>query len=335
MFLCFFTSLKKQLPCLFEYYECLWRFLTNTNQGVALSNCTAPVDRVGANNLIITTPAHLPPSLTIGAITNLFVRFEDTQARLVNRNLRRKLLLASELARLAAPSVLLVDDLPLDDLDAVTHVKKLSKQGTTVVCSMQTYSLNILEKFEKIIVISKKNIIFNGSLKGFYGIFKWVAHFNILISDLLHHSGLFCAPYYNPVEYLIDLTRTEQQPEWVQEDGGDFIVTVGYNGKCNNSGEESSPAVRGKNSKNSIQTQVTKHKANHEILSRSFYGYHGKQSMWTAFSNYNFYQKLNCQRASGENNLTTFLHEEKLKHQRFNWKEFQVFFCTKKSCRKC
>lgn len=297
-------------------------------------SCTAPVDRVGANNLIITTGTLTSVTRCQGNHESVF-RFEDTQARLLTRHLRRKLLLASELASVTAPSVLLVDDLPLEDLDAVTHLRELSKLGTTVVCSMQTYSLHILEKFEKIIVISKKNIIFNGSLTGFYGIFKWVAHFNILISDLLHHSGLFCAPYYNPVEYLIDLARTEQQHEWVQ-DGGDFIVTVGYNGKCNNSGEESSPAVRGKNTKNSIQTprQLTKHKAHHEIKLESFYDYHGKQSMWTAFSNYNFYRKLNCQRASGENNLTTFLHEEKLKHQRFNWKEFQVFFCTKK-CRKC
>ena len=286
---------------------------------------------MGANNLIITTGTLTSVTHYQGNHDSVF-RFEDTQARLLTRHLRRKLLLASELTSVTAPSVLLIDDLPLEDLDAVTHVRELSKQGTTVVCSMQTYSLNILEKFEKIIIISKKNIIFNGSLTGFYGIFNWVAHFNILISDLLHHSGLFCAPYYNPVEYLIDLARTEQQHEWVQDDGGDFIVTVGYNGKCNNSGEESSPAVRGKNTKNSIQAprQVTKHKAHHEIILESFYDHHGKQSMWTAFSNYNFYRKLNCQRASGENNLTTFLHEEKLKHQRFNWKEFQVFFCKKK-----
>ena len=252
---------------------------------------------------------------------------EDTQVRLLPRHARRKLLLASELATVTAPSVLLVDDLPLEDLDAVNHIKELSDRGTSVVCSMRTCSLHVLEKFEKIIVIFKKNIIYNGSLTGLWNIL-WNAHFNVLISDLLHHSSLFCAPRYNPVEYLIDLARTEPQSECVQEDGGDFIVTVGDNGKCNNSGEESSPAVWGKNSKNLSQKPqlVTKHKARHEMKWESFYDYHGKQSVWTAFSNYNFYQKLNCQRASGENNLTTFLHEEKLKHQRFNWKEFQVFF---------
>ena len=132
-----------------------------------------------------------------------------------------------------------------------------------------------------------------------------------------------CPPFYNPVEYLIDLARTEQQ--------SDFTVTVGDNEKCNNSGEESSPAVEGKNTKNQSQTlqKVKKHKDQHEMKLAGFYDYHGTQRMWTAFSNYNFYRKLNCQRASGENNLTTFLHEEKLKHQRFNWKEFQVFFFAK------
>ena len=125
------------------------------------------------------------------------------------------------------------------------------------------------------------------------------------------------------MEYLIDLARTEQQ--------SDFTVTVGDNGKCNNSGEESPPAVEGKNTQNQSQTlqKVKKHKDQHEMKLATYYDYHGTQRMWTAFSNYNFYRKLNCQRASGENNLTTFLHEEKSKHQRFNWKEFQVLFLQK------
>ena len=262
---------------------------------------------------------------------------EDIPVRLLARHLRRKILLACELSALAVPSVLLIDDLPLEDLDTVSHIKELSRRGTSVVCSMQSCSLHILEKFDKVIIIFKKNIIFNGSVTGLWN-FQWKAHFNILISDLLlPPPGLFCAPFYNPVEYLIDLAKTEPQSQWVQDDGGDFIVTVGYNGKCNNSGEESSQAVWGKNSKNLSQKPqpVTKHKAQHEMKWESFYDYHGKQSMWTAFSNYNFYLKLNCQRASGENNLTTFLHEEKLKHQRFNWKEFQVSFFCKSQRRKC
>ena len=90
--------------------------------------------------------------------------------RLLPRHARRKLLLASELATVTAPSVLLVDDLPLEDLDAVNHIKELSDRGTSVVCSMRTCSLHVLEKFEKIIVIFKKNIIYNGSLTGLWNV---------------------------------------------------------------------------------------------------------------------------------------------------------------------
>ena len=138
---------------------------------------------------------------------------------------------------------------------------------------------------------------------------------------------MFCAPYYNPVEYLIDLARTEKQ---TAEAGEEFIVTVGNNGKYNNSGpgEEPSQAVRGKNDQSQAPQTVTKQKSQH-MKWGSVSAYHEQQNMWTALCNYNFSKKLNCQRASGENNLTTFLHQEKLKHLSFKWKGFQVFCKSK------
>ena len=115
----------------------------------------------------------------------LLCRFEDTQVRLLTRHLRRKVLLAAELATATVPSMLLIDDLPLEDLDVVNHVTELSRQGTTVVCSLRICSLDILEKFERVIVISKQNVIFNGSLKGLW---------NILMKGSFEHFNFRPAP---------------------------------------------------------------------------------------------------------------------------------------------
>ena len=108
---------------------------------------------------------------TLGRFTHVSVfRFSDTEVRLLSRHLRRKVVIACELAKLTPPSVLLIDDVPLDDLDVVDVVTELSRRGTSVVCSMQTYSLKLLEKFDKVIVIFKKDIIFNGTLSGLWNI---------------------------------------------------------------------------------------------------------------------------------------------------------------------
>ena len=130
-------------------------------------HCIAPSDRVGANNVIITTGT-LASSLVTHHVS--VFRMEDIPVRLLARHLRRKLLLACELSALAVPSVLLIDDLPLEDLDTVNHIKELSRRGTSVVCSMQSCSLRILEKFDKVLIIFRKNIIFNGSVTGLWNI---------------------------------------------------------------------------------------------------------------------------------------------------------------------
>lgn len=111
---------------------------------------------------------------------------------------QKRLSIAIELV--SDPKVLFLDE-PTTGLDStaatncVTLLKKLAREGKTIICTIHTPSSLVFKMFDHLYVLAEGNCIYQGS--------------SMNVVPFLADLGLVCPSFYNPADYLLEISTND------------------------------------------------------------------------------------------------------------------------------
>uniref|UniRef100_A0A146M7D3 ATP-binding cassette sub-family G member 1 n=1 Tax=Lygus hesperus TaxID=30085 RepID=A0A146M7D3_LYGHE len=154
---------------------------------------------------------------------------------------KKRLSLALEL--ITNPPVIFLDE-PTTGLDSVSTMacvslmKKLAKQGRTMICTLHQPSAKIFEQFSQLYCVAQGVSIYQGPPEN--------------VTPFMANFDIFCPPYHNPADFIIEIAAgdyprdLQRLAEAAEKSGQDYAISNWNSEKCDRGLEMYSLALNDK-----------------------------------------------------------------------------------------